>query len=290
MIGIVTVLYNSAEVLPAFFASLSAQSFKDFRLYAVDNASSDDSADLFLSLSKEREFSSVLIRQQENGGVAQGNNVGIRAALADQCDQVLLSNNDIVMPSDCLASLIEGKVRLQAQMAVGKAYYYHSGNRLWYAGGYFRYWAGPAHRYYGEVDHGQADTACLVTYAPTCFMLVDASVFTKTGMMDERYFVYWDDTDFVWRAVMQDGFRLAYIPSSVLEHRIGFSSGGELSAFSLRYLNRNRVYFRRKNYGWFHRCCAAAYEGLSSLILDEIRLNRQQRNLVRQARKEGRKM
>ena len=71
MIGIVTVLYNSAEVLPAFFASLSAQSFKDFRLYAVDNASSDDSADLFLSLSKEREFSSVLIRQQENGGVAQ---------------------------------------------------------------------------------------------------------------------------------------------------------------------------------------------------------------------------
>ena len=52
-----------------------------------------------------------------------------------------------------------------------------------------------------EMDAGQYEKKEFTGYAPTCFMLVEAAVFERIGFMDERYFVYYDDTDFVWRAV-----------------------------------------------------------------------------------------
>ncbi|MDP4277417.1 MAG: glycosyltransferase family 2 protein, partial [Bacteroidota bacterium] len=86
-----------------------------------------------------------------------------------------------------------------------------------------------------------------MTFAPTCFLLIRRDVFEKVGLMDERYFVYWDDTDFVYRAVMKQHHTLWYIPASVVHHKEGTSTG-VLSDFSIRFQYRNLVYFALKNY------------------------------------------
>src|ERR1700710_845097 len=92
-VGLVTVTYNSAAVLPDFLASVSrarAESAHDVVLYAIENASTDHSLELLGAAVS----GVVVLAQESNLGVAKGNNIGLRHALADGCDDVVLLNND----------------------------------------------------------------------------------------------------------------------------------------------------------------------------------------------------
>lgn len=251
-IGIVTVLYNSEPVLEEFFQTLGEQTEKDFTLYLVDNASKDKSLELSRRLAATADFPCVFFAEKENWGVAKGNNIGIEAALADGCEYVLLSNNDIVLRPDTIENLLRGMKEMDADMAVPKIYYHDSG-LIWCAGGRYRWLMGDTqHIGEKEEDNGQYDSPCFTEYSPTCFMLIKSDTFRKIGMMDEKYFVYFDDTDFVYRAVKKNGKKLAYIPSSTLDHKVSSCTGFE-SEFS-RYMNsRNVVYFARKNFSFPHK-------------------------------------
>ena len=90
-IGVVTVTYNSGAVIRDFVESLLKQTHRDFLLYVIDNASTDDTVALFADYPAPR---IVVVRNPSNVGVAEGNNLGIRAALRDGCTSVLLINND----------------------------------------------------------------------------------------------------------------------------------------------------------------------------------------------------
>lgn len=268
MIGIVTVLYNCAPVLEDFFRTLNQQTYKDFILYVVDNKSSDNSLSEAKRLAKTVDFQCVMMPQEENGGVARGNNIGIKAALADHCEYVLLSNNDIVLENDTIEKLLEGLIRNDATMAVPKTYYWNTDKIIWMAGGKFQWLKGMTHQIgIKEKDCGQYDKDALVTYAPTCFMLINSDVFHRVGMMDEKYFVYFDDTDFVWRA-NHVGERLYYIFESEMYHKVSFSTGGGASDFFVKYLNRNRVYFVLKQFSTFHCICVFAFLLFKLLVKD----------------------
>lgn len=101
-IGIVTVLYNSENVLEDFFRTLDRQTYRDFSLYVIDNHSPDNSLDRARELAATVRFRTEIIAEPENWGVAKGNNIGIVRALAEGCEYVLLSNNDIVLEPDTL--------------------------------------------------------------------------------------------------------------------------------------------------------------------------------------------
>ena len=245
-IGIVTVLYNSETVLTDFFTSLNNQSCQDFVLYIIDNKSPDNSLELTRRLVEKSSFSSVVIENEENFGVAKGNNIGIQRALSDGCDMVLLSNNDVTLEVNAIDSLLDGLISQNASMAVPKIYFYGT-DLIWAAGGYFNKMTGlNAHIGDKEVDTGQFQRIEKITYAATCFMLIRKDVFSRVGMMDENYFVYYDDVDFVYRALKMNE-TLLYIPESVVHHKESTSTGS-MSEFSIRYLYRNLVYFALKNY------------------------------------------
>jgi GT2 family glycosyltransferase len=84
-------------------------------------------------------------------------------------------------------------------------------------------------------------------YAPTCFMLINNKLFDEIGIMDEKYFVYFDDTDFIYRAFLK-GYRILMMHHLHVLHKVSSSTGGSESPFSIYYGNRNRVYFIRKNF------------------------------------------
>jgi len=246
VIGIVTVLYNGEKVLPDFFASLNVQTYLDFILYVVDNKSPDNALALTKELASKVGFRTVIIENSDNFGVAKGNNIGIRRALEDGCDLVLLSNNDVTLEINTIESLLSGMQSQHASMAVPKIYLYGT-NTFWAAGGYFDKKSGlNIHRGVGVTDTGQYQKNEQVTFAATCFMLIDKNVFSRVGLMDETYFVYWDDTDFIYRAKTL-GEVLWYIPESLVHHKEGTSTG-VLSDFSIRYLYRNLIYFVLKHY------------------------------------------
>ncbi|PYV68331.1 MAG: glycosyltransferase family 2 protein, partial [Acidobacteria bacterium] len=105
LIGVVTVTYNSGTVIRDFLDSMLKQSHTDFVLYVVDNASSDDTVAIVATYRDPRVLT---IRNSENLGVAEGNNVGIRAALRDGFASVLLINNDTIFDCDVISKLFNG--------------------------------------------------------------------------------------------------------------------------------------------------------------------------------------
>jgi hypothetical protein len=247
LIGVVTVTYNSASVLKDFLRSLTAQTHRNFLLFVVDNSSSDETLRILGDCKDER---LRIIANSQNVGVAAGNNQGIRAALEAGCSSVLLINNDTEFGTGLVSELDEALDEYQAEMTCPKILYFDDSSRIWAAGGRFLPWLGyrSAHYGEGELDRGQFDTPRAVTYVPTCCVLIRASVFERVGLMDERYFVYVDDVDFMYRA-MKMKQKLVYVPQSKLLHKVGRLTGGSESPFTARYGTRNRVYFMLQHLG-----------------------------------------
>lgn len=258
-IGIVTVLYNSDDVLPGFFTSLAAQQGIRYRLYVIDNSATDSGTRLSKSLAAEHGIDAVCLFNNANVGVAKGNNQGIELALKDGCTQVLLANNDTEFGPTTILDLWTALDGGRERAVTPKIYYYEGEKVIWYAGGHINAWLMRTPHYGDrETDRGQWDHQRYVGYAPTCFMLLDRTVFEQVGLMDERYFVYYDDSDFVWR-MAQQGLRIRYAPEALVLHKVSFSTGGGLSPFSLYYTNRNRLYFVRKNLKGVQKALAFAY-------------------------------
>lgn len=258
MIGVVTVLFGGDDVVDGFFASLAGQDDVPFRVYVIDNNPTPVLTERCRELAERHGVDAVCVFNDANVGVAKGNNIGIEMALADGCRWVLLANNDTEFPPGTLRALL-------APMAAGevvttaKLLFPGPERRLWYAGGTLGAWTScTPHTGFGEPDRGQFDRAGHTGYAPSTFLLVDAEVFRRAGVMDEQYFAYYDDTDFVWR-VLAAGFRLRYVPEAVVVHKVGSSTGGVESPFTLYQGNRNRIYFIRKNYRGLRRLTALGY-------------------------------
>lgn len=244
MIGVVTVTYNSAAVIRDFMESLLKQSHHNFLLYLIDNASSDDTLELLTDYSDRR---IVIIRNSTNLGVAEGNNIGIRAALSDRCTSVLLINNDTVFGPDVISQLYEGLENYQCDMIVPKILYFDPPDKIWCGGGAFSRIRGRSRHFgLGQKDDGRYDQAREVEYSPTCCMLIRREVFERIGIMDPKYFVYFDDADFCLRA-HRARIRLVYLPGARLYHKVS-TIIGHRSDLSLRYVTRNHVYYVLKNF------------------------------------------
>jgi GT2 family glycosyltransferase len=257
-VGVVTVTFNSAKVIDGFTRSLLAQTHQDFVLYVIDNASTDDT---LAKLACYRDPRIQVLANDENKGVAAANNQGIRASLRAGCELIWLINNDTEFEPRLLETLVAGLAAQDCDLILPKIMYYDAPERVWFAGGYFSRWRAYATLHYGkqEVDHGQFDTARQIDYAPTCCMLIRQRVFEQIGLMDETYFVYYDDADFCFRA-RRAGLRILYYPSAVLLHKESSLTGGAQSPFALRLSARNKLYFLKKNLGPVWLLWAALYE------------------------------
>lgn len=239
-VGIVTVTFNSQSVLPDFFASLDRQTYAHFVLIAVDNASSDNTLKL---LDEHRSDRQIVIANPTNQGVAAANNQGILAAIESGCEYVMLLNNDVTMDAEMLAMLVDGLDAHRCAMTVPMMYFHHPSDRIWAAGGGFN----PALGYRVYHRHScKLQTPERIDYTPTCCVLARSEVFVKVGLMDERYFVYGDDVDFMFRA-RQARISMYFIPEAKLWHKVNALTGVE-SDFTYYYGARGRALFLYKHF------------------------------------------
>ena len=263
-IGLVTILFNSDDVLEDFFKSLSIQTFKNFKLYLVDNSFKSKSFELINNYLEKYNLNNISyhINSGSNVGIAEGNNIGIRKSIEDNMDYTLLLNNDIYFDNSYLLEDLVSKSIKFNYLLVSPTIYYYNSQKIWFIDGVFDYKkVNVYHLYDGVEDLGQFKTIIKTEYAPTCFMLIHNEVFIKAGLMDSNYFVYMDDVDFVYRA-KKAGYLINIIPTLSIEHKIGNSTGGFESVFSYKYSLRNRIYFARKFYSGIIK-----YTGISYILL-----------------------
>lgn len=241
-IGIVMVNYNGEKFQNDCVESVYASTYKKFDIIVIDNNSSDNSVSLL-----RQKFPDVIILDfKENHGVAKGNNIGIKYCIDRNYEYVLLLNNDTVLDSQMLELMISKADK--KTISVPKIYYYEPDNELWFAGGYINWNRATApHIGKNEVDQGQYDSEKNIEYSPTCCFLIHRDIFEVVGLMDEKYFMYYDDVDFCAR-VIKNNFSIKYVPKAQLWHKVSSSSGGEDSLTSIYYCTRNRLYFIDKFY------------------------------------------
>ncbi len=257
-VGLVTITYNSESVLVGFLDSFIKQTYKDVILYVVDN----DSKDTTLLILEKYKYNNIkIVKNNKNAGVASANNQGIKEALKDNCDKVLIVNNDIEFNKSLVAELIHFQNTYNCSLVAPKIMFYDHPNKIWYAGGQFEKYKGylPIHRGINSIDKGQFDVVMKVEYAPTCCLLINKEVFSDIGFMDENYFVYFDDTDFLYRIWQDKRHFLYYFPGEIVYHKVGsltkslYRKSNKLyrGDFFLKQMTRNHVYFLKKKNTFF---------------------------------------
>lgn len=252
-IGLVTITYNSAQVIEPFIQCVLAQTYINLILYIIDNNSTDNSLELIKKYNDNR---IVLIENKENVGVAAGNNQGIKQALMDNCDEILIINNDVEFEDTLLEKLSKQLIELNCSLIAPKMMYYPETNLIWWAGTKFKKLDGCMTHHIGiqQEDKGQYDTIEQMDYAPTCCVLIKKEVFEDIGLFDEKYFAYFDDTDFFYRIYKQKKHQLYYYPFVQFYHKVGGLSnmkdgGAKKFKFNdnfIRLFTRNQVYYLRK--------------------------------------------
>lgn len=244
-VGIVLVNYNGEKFQNDCIRSIQQMTYDNYKIILVDNGSVDNS----IKLVKENFENINIIETGENCGVAKGNNIGIKAALGMGCDYVLLLNNDTEVDANMLDKMMSSAN--EKTMVTCKMYYYDNNDRkdvIWCAGGDILWSKGKTvHFGENEIDNGQCDESKYINFTPTCCLLIHKSIFENIGFMDEKYFMYFDDTDFIVRA-KKKGYKIWYEANAKLWHKVSSSSGGNESKVLLYYFNRNRLYFIDKFY------------------------------------------
>lgn len=190
----------------------------------------------------------ILIKNDENYGFPGGNNVGMRFALKNiNPDYILLLNNDTVVDNHFLSELVEsGEVHDNIGILGPKIYFYDEPNTIWSAGCKIS-WKLSRGIQIGsnDLDKGQYDEKREVEYVSGSAFLIKTEVIQKIGLMDEKYFLYFEESDWTLRA-NQVGYKSLYVPMANIWHKVSRSGGGISKPVGLYYITRNRWIFMKK--------------------------------------------
>lgn len=248
-VGIVTVTYNSHEVMPGFLQSIFAQTYTDWHLYVYDN----DSEHKVYNQCKEYPKDKIsYIDLKRNFGFATSSNLGIKHALNDECDYILLINNDTVFAPYLLAGLIAESQLNAAKIVAPKMLHYPETSIVWWGGGYFDEHQAQKniHIGLGSLDDGRYDRSGFVDFAPMCCALVSKDVFNIVGYLDENYFIYYEDADWMYRAKLSE-INVWYAANYTIYHKVSSLTGGARSRVTVYHATRGKVYFINKFYYGF---------------------------------------
>lgn len=230
-------------------------SFK-FKIILVDNGSPDNSLEIFKNKYQKNQLIKI-IDTKENFGYAGGNNFGIKYALKNKYDYLMVLNNDVLVDPLFIEELIK---ELKNYDIVGPKIYFAPGYEfhkdryqkkdlgkvIWSMGGQIDW-----NNIYGsnididEIDHGQFNQINnRIDFISGCCFVAKRQVFEKIDAFDEKYFMYLEDVDFCHRAKLAN-FTLACIPKSIIWHvNSGSTKGpGHLQNY---FITRNRIYFASK--------------------------------------------
>lgn len=252
-----------------------------FATLVIDNGSTDDSVFAIRSAFPEV----PIFETKTNLGFAGGNNVGIRWALGKSFDWILLLNNDTVVAPDFIEKFLSAaKEKPEGSIFGAKIYLYQEKNRLDHLGGLWN----PTKAEFesvasGKIDDGSFEEMREADYVCGCALLMHRKVPETIGLLEESFFLLWEESDFCNRA-KRAGFQIWTAPQAKLWHKVSASfTGGKphMQYFwwrnRLLYISRNHSGAEKRRLYWqillpeIAKCFKLAFlksaqEGLLSLL------------------------
>lgn len=252
-VATIIVDYNGAELTKNCLQSLQELNTRgiDHSIIVVDNGSSTP-----LKLSKRWLDEKIeVVRSESNLGFTGGNNLGITYAREHyQPDFFLLLNNDTTVDKNMLKQMLKAAENNPDSLLNPKIYFqkgneFHSksysrkeqGTVLWFMGGSID-WPNlnAFHRGVDELDRGHLDSITTTDFVTGCCMLIPRQVIETVGLLDKKYFLYFEDVEYSLRAKAA-GYGLSLVPTAKVWHLNAGSSGGAGNQVSSYYQSRNRL-------------------------------------------------
>ena len=240
-VWVIIVNWNNLSDLQECLSSLEKVDYSNFFVLVVDNGSTDGSARY---LHEQTGIDCLFLSTNE--GFVGGNNQGIEYAVKQDADFVLLLNNDTIVDPSFISQLIN---EVQHNPEVGIA-----GPLICYASDSTVVWSAG-----GRIDKIRGETSMVgigedrknydlkqpyqVDFVTGCAMLVRRQVIEDIGLLDTRFFAYYEETEYCYRA-SKKGWKCLIVPSALIWHKI--SPEVRASSESVHYyMTRNRLLFIR---------------------------------------------
>ena len=228
--------------------SLMTISYVNKHIILVDNKSPNDSLyhlRLFQQNNWNNQFGELTILEAENNnGFSAGNNIGFNYFLQkNDSEYILLLNNDTTVTTSFLEPLVEeAKYNNSNYIVTGSIRYYRNKNRFWYNGGginkLFSY------SYHNTLNNHLKRQN--IDFASGCLMLISKKCLNEIGLLDETFFMYYEDLDYCTR-VIKSNMKIVIRRDSLIYHKVGASNDKALSKFSAYWLAKNRIRYIIEN-------------------------------------------
>jgi GT2 family glycosyltransferase len=240
VIAIVLNWNNLADTLECV-QSLRCSDYSNLAVWVVDNDSDQDpTPELHARWPDLR-----VLRNARNLGYAGGNNTGVRAAMDSGAAYLLLLNNDAVVAPDCVSCLVAAaEANSRIGMATPRVFHYQRRDEIYWDGGVVDWQS-------GDVRHDSSTLPMeggLIRseWLNGCSLFVRVEAIRHIGLMDERYFLYFEDADWSVRAGRQQWMN-AVVGEARAWHKVNASTGGFTNPVMRFYFFRNRYLFASRH-------------------------------------------
>lgn len=219
LVSIIIINWNGGQILLNCLKSLSKINYPNWELILVDNGSRDGSEN-FINKVKLKNIKNIIIKNSQNLGFAPANNQGLKKSSGEY---ILLLNNDTLVPENFLSIMID---KMESDSTIGviqpKIYMMDNHQLLDNAGSYLTKIGFLEHWGFMQKDRPEFNQEREILSAKGACMLIRVKVTEGLGLFDEKFFSYFEESDFCWR-VWLAGFRVLFFPKTYIYHKLGFT-------------------------------------------------------------------
>ena len=237
-VSVILINYNGKKYNDACIASILQSTVREqLQIVIVDNASTDDSLAALRNKWGGNEQVYILALD-DNYGFSRANNEGIRWSMEQGIEYFLLLNNDTEIEPDAIERMLDCHLKTGG-IVVPKVLYADRRDTIWCAGGGFTpvIWKA-VQRGLNQKDVGQFGRTEECRFANGCAMFLSRKIVDEIGLLDERFFLYYEDTEYSMRAA-EARTGIIYCAQAVVYHKVSGSTGGNERPANAYYITRN---------------------------------------------------
>ncbi|MBT3442419.1 MAG: glycosyltransferase family 2 protein [Flavobacteriaceae bacterium] len=254
-IAVILVNWKKYNLTSKCIDSLNKSNYKNFKIILVDNEYSEKS--LIELKNKHKEL--IVFKEKNNLGFASGNNIGIRYALENDYDYIMLLNNDTEVTENFILPLVE-RMEKNLFLAAVQPLILNFSNKsiIWNAGGKLNKFLGLTST---RLNNNKLNSSIVfddyTDWISGCCILIKSEILTKVGLLDEKFFNYYEDVD--WSLRMKNlGYDLGFVKESIIYHHGSSSSKNKKTkegviSSKIHYFNiRNHILLLKKHKNLFN--------------------------------------